>query len=117
MVSFASWSAWCLVVLMACYFWARFGIDFYTEYPLRYSDCVCALAYTLLCTWFLIIDDWNKLHMLWLAIVPLLALVAPRFASRVFGPGRRKQLLTQRAAARNDIDMTSPAGAAVQKPA
>ena len=92
---------------MALYFWARIGIDFYTGYPLRYSDCLCVLAYTLLCSWFVIIDDWNKLHMLWLAILPLLALVAPRFATQAFSPRRRKRLLTQLAAARNDVDMTS----------
>src|SRR6266566_8061907 len=114
MFSVASWSAWCLVALMACYFWARIGIDFYTGYALRHSDCICALAYTLLCTWFFIIYDWNKLHMLWLAILPLCALIAPRFASQVFSPRRRKRLLTQLAAERNDIDMTSPADVAGQ---
>jgi hypothetical protein len=97
------------VVLMALYFWARIGIDFYTGYALRYSDCLCALAYTLLCSWFFIIDDWNKLHMLWLAILPLLALVAPRFATEVFSPRRRRHMVTQIAAARVDVDMTSPA--------
>jgi hypothetical protein len=91
MYSVASWSAWCLVALMACYFWARIGIDFYTGYSLRHSDCLCALAYTLLCTWFFIIYDWNKLHMLWLATLPLFALVAPRFVTP-FGPRRRKRL-------------------------
>jgi hypothetical protein len=91
MYSVASWSAWCLVALMACYFWARIGIDFYTDYPPRHSDCLCALAYTLLCTWFFIIYDWNKLHMLWLATLPLFALVAPRFVNP-FSPRRRKRL-------------------------
>src|SRR6266496_6557504 len=107
MYSVAGWSAWCLVALMALYFWARIGIDFYTGYALRYSDCLCALAYTLLCSWFFIIDDWNKLHMLWLALLPLIALIAPRFTAEVFSPRRRKRLLTQLAAERNDIDMTS----------
>jgi hypothetical protein len=109
MHSFASWSVWCLVALMALYFWARIGIDFYTGYPLRYADCACALAYTLLCSWFFIIYDWNKLHLLWLALLPLLALVAPRFATEVFSPQRRKRLLAQIAAARIDVDMTSNA--------
>ena len=114
MYSVASWSAWCLVVLMALYFWARIGIDFYTGYPLRYSDCVCALAYTLLCSWFVIIDDWNKLHMLWLALLPLFVFVAPRFAIQAFSPRRRKRLLTQIAAERTDINMTSHASVAGQ---
>ena len=109
MYSVASWSAWCLVVLMALYFWARIGIDFYTAYPPRYSDCLCALAYTLMCSWFFIIDDWNKLHMLWLAFLPLFVFVAPRFAAEVFNP-HRKRLATQLAAARVDVDMTSHAG-------
>jgi len=112
MYSFASWSAWCLVVLMALYFWARIGIDFYTGYPLRYADCACALAYTLLCSWFFIIYDWDKLHMLWLAVLPLFGLVAPRFATQAFSPQRRKRLLTQLAAERIDVDMTSHAGSA-----
>src|ERR1700730_10110747 len=109
MQSFASWSAWCLVMLMALYFWARIGIDFYTGYPLRYSDCLCALAYTLLCTWFFIIYDWNKLHMLWLAVLPLCSLVGPRFAPQAFSPHRREHLLTQLATERADVDMTSRA--------
>jgi hypothetical protein len=96
-------------MLMALYFWARIGIDFYTGYPLRYSDCLCALAYTLLCTWFFIIYDWNKLHMLWLAVLPLCALVGPRFATQAFSPHRRKHLLTQLATERADVDMTSRA--------
>ena len=107
MYSFAGWSIWCLVVLVALYFWARIGIDFYTGFPLRYADCACALAYTLLGSWFFIIYDWNKLHLLWLAILPLLALVGPRFATEVFSPQRRKHPLAQLAAERIDVDMTS----------
>ena len=110
MYSVASWSAWCLVALMALYFWARIGIDFYTGYSLRYSDCLCALAYTLLCSWFVIIDDWNKLHMLWLALLPLFALAAPRFAAEVFSP-RRRRMARQLAAKRLDVDMTRHARA------
>jgi hypothetical protein len=99
---------------MALYFWARIGIDFYTEYPLRYADCACALSYTLTCSWFFIIYDWDKLHMLWLAILPLIGLVAPRFAAQAFSPQRRKHVLTQLAAARIDVDMTSQANGAVK---
>jgi hypothetical protein len=44
--------------------------------------------------------------MLWLAILPLFALVAPRFAAEVFSPRRRRRMTTQLAAARIDVDMT-----------
>ena len=39
-----------------------------------------------------IITDWNKLHMLWLAILPVFALIAPRLASQAFSPRRRQRL-------------------------
>jgi len=106
MHSIAGWSTWCLVALVALYFWARMGIDFYTQYPPRYSDSLCALSLTLFCTWFLIISDWDKLHMLWLAPLPLAALAAPKFAVRAFsmrGPGR---LWARLAAQKIDLDMT-----------
>jgi hypothetical protein len=74
MHSIAGWSTWCLVALAALYFWARIGVDVYTHYPPRYSDSLCALSLTLFCTWFLIIPDWDKLHMLWLATLPLAGL-------------------------------------------
>jgi Na+-driven multidrug efflux pump len=106
MHAFAGWSVWCLVAAMALYFWARIGIDFYTNHPPRYSDCLCALALTLCCTWFLIIYDWNKLHMLWLAMLVLLALAAPSFAARAFSPHWSDRLWARFAADRLDLDMT-----------
>ena len=102
----AGWFIWCLVAMMALYFWARMGIDFYTSYPPRYSDCLCALALTLVCSWFFIIYDWDKLHMLWLAMLPLLALAAPQFATRAFSPRWRDRLSARFAASRVDLDMT-----------
>jgi len=44
--------------------------------------------------------------MLWLAILPLLALAAPQFAARAFFPRWRDRLWARFAASRVDLDMT-----------
>jgi hypothetical protein len=76
---FAEWGVWFLIAFAAALHWGLITSDAFVGHRIKLRDALQAWAYTVLCGWFFIIQEWNKLHMLWLALLPFL--VAQRLSS------------------------------------
>ena len=77
----SGWIVWCLVAWAALLGWAQMNAKATIKEPIYVGDGAQVLSLTLLTTWFYLIPEWDKLHLLWLA--PLLfgvssALKVPR---------------------------------------
>jgi hypothetical protein len=65
------WCVWAVFLLAMLIYWAEIGFDIYSNKPVYISDAFRALACTLATNWFFVLSDWNKLHLLWLALAVL----------------------------------------------
>jgi hypothetical protein len=65
------WGAWAVFLLAMLIYWAEIGFDIYSHKPVYIADAFRALACTLATSWFFVLPDWNKLHLLWLALAVL----------------------------------------------
>jgi hypothetical protein len=65
------WGAWAVFLLATLIYWAEIGYDVYTTKHVYISDAFGALACTLATSWFLVLPDWSKLHLLWMALAVL----------------------------------------------
>jgi hypothetical protein len=79
LLRFAEWSVWFLIAFAAALHWGLITSDAFVGHRIKLRDALQAWAYTVLCGWFFIIPEWNKLHMIWLALLPFL--IAQRLSS------------------------------------
>ena len=63
------WSVWGLFLLATIIYWLELGFDILSEVDILLSDALRAVACTLVTSWFLLIPEWNKLHLFWLALL------------------------------------------------
>ena len=73
----SGWILWCLVVGAALIGWVRISAKAATHETIYVADSAQVLLLTLLASWFYLIPEWEKLHLLWLA--PLFYGVATYF--------------------------------------
>ncbi len=62
------WAIWSVFLVATVIYWAEIGFDILSGKSIFLSDAFRALACTLLTTWFLLIPEWDKLHLFWLAL-------------------------------------------------
>jgi hypothetical protein len=75
----AGWTVWFLIAFAAAIHWALITSDAFVGPRIKLRDALQAWAYPVLCGWFFIIPEWNKVHMIWLALIPFL--IAQRLSS------------------------------------
>jgi hypothetical protein len=63
------WGMWAVFLLSTLIYWAELSFDIYSNKAIYISDAFRALTCTLVTSWFLLVPDWNKLHLFWLAFV------------------------------------------------
>jgi hypothetical protein len=61
------WAMWSVFLAATVIYWAEIGFDILSGRSIFLSDGFRALACTLLTSWFLLIPEWDKLHLFWLA--------------------------------------------------
>jgi len=61
------WGIWTVLLLATLIHWAEISFDIYSNQAVYMSDAFRALACTLATSWFLLVPEWNKLHLFWLA--------------------------------------------------
>jgi len=69
--SIAGWAMWGVFLLATVVYWLEIGFDILSEVNIFLSDALRALACTLVTSWFLLIPEWDKLHLFWLALLIL----------------------------------------------
>ena len=69
--SIAGWAMWGVFLLATVVYWLEIGFDILSEVNIFLSDALRALACTLVTSWFLLIPEWSKLHLFWLALLIL----------------------------------------------
>ena len=62
LLRFAEWSVWFLIAFAAALHWGLITSDAFVGHRIKLRDALQAWAYTVLCGWFFIIPEWNKLH-------------------------------------------------------
>ena len=67
--SIAGWAMWGVFLLATVIYWLEIGFDILSEVTIFLSDALRALACTLVTSWFLLIPEWSKLHLFWLALL------------------------------------------------
>ena len=67
----AGWAMWVVFLIATIIYWLEIGFDILSEVNILLSDALRALACTLVTSWFLLIPEWNKLHLFWLALLIL----------------------------------------------
>ena len=67
----AGWAMWGVFLVATIVYWLEIGFDILSEVNIFLSDALRALACTLVTSWFLLIPEWNKLHLFWLALLIL----------------------------------------------
>src|SRR3954470_19526337 len=88
MTAFAGWIAWTATLALSVYYWLGMAADFAHERTPQHTHAYYALIYTLVCSWFFVIPEWSKLHLLWLTPMAFLAL----FGGRIIGFFYRRHL-------------------------
>ena len=61
------WGIWTVFLLATLIYWAEISFDIYSNKAVYMSDAFRTLACTLATSWFLLVPEWNKLHLFWLA--------------------------------------------------
>ena len=84
MIAFAEWIAWAATLALSLYYWLGIAADFAHERTPRHTHAFYALTYTLLCSWFFVIPEWSKLHLLWLTPMVFLALFGGRIIAFLY---------------------------------
>jgi hypothetical protein len=69
--SIAGWAMWGVFLLATVVYWLEIGFDILSEVDIFLSDACRALACTLATSWFLLVPEWNKLHLFWIALLIL----------------------------------------------
>src|SRR5262245_27517913 len=67
----AGWTMWAIFLAATIVYWLEIGFDILSEVNIFLSDALRALACTLVTSWFLLVPEWNKLHLFWLALLIL----------------------------------------------
>jgi hypothetical protein len=70
----AGWGLWVLVALSALFAWHTVLVDALVGRRVRFINSASAVVLTWLASWFLILDQLNKLHLLWILPTVLVAL-------------------------------------------
>ena len=65
------WTMWAVFLLATIIYWLEISFDILSGVKILLSDAFRALACTLVTNWFLLIPDWDKLHLYWLALLIL----------------------------------------------
>ena len=65
------WTMWAVFLLATIIYWLEISFDILSGVKIFLSDAFRALACTLVTNWFLLIPDWDKLHLFWLALLIL----------------------------------------------
>jgi len=63
------WTMWAVFLIATIIYWLEIGFDILSEVNIFLSDAFRALACTLVTSWFLLVPEWNKLHLFWLALL------------------------------------------------
>jgi hypothetical protein len=63
------WTMWGVFLIATIIYWLEIGFDILSEVNIFLSDAFRALACTLVTSWFLLVPEWNKLHLFWLALL------------------------------------------------
>jgi hypothetical protein len=63
------WSMWAIFLAATVIYWLEIGFDILSGVNIFLSDAFRALACTLVTSWFLLVPEWNKLHLFWLALL------------------------------------------------
>ena len=69
--SIVGWAMWGVFLLATVIYWLEIGFDILSEVNILLSDAFRALACTLVTSWFVLVPEWNKLHLFWLALLIL----------------------------------------------
>src|SRR5262245_29811476 len=69
--SIAGWAMWGVFLTATVIYWLEIGFDILSEVTILLSDACRALACTLVTSWFLLVPEWNKLHLFWIALLIL----------------------------------------------
>jgi len=70
----AGWGLWILVALLALFAWHTVLVDGLVGRRLRFINTASAVVLTWLASWFVILDQLNKLHLLWILPAVFVAL-------------------------------------------
>jgi len=62
------WGMWAVFLLATLIYWAEIGFDVYSSKAVYISDAFRTVTCTLATSWFLLVPEWNKLHLFWLAL-------------------------------------------------
>ena len=65
------WTMWAVFLLATIIYWLEISFNILSGVKIFLSDAFRALACTLVTNWFLLIPDWDKLHLFWLALLIL----------------------------------------------
>jgi hypothetical protein len=68
------WGLWALVVLLALFAWHTILVSVLDGRRVRFMTAASALVLTWLASWFAIVADLNKLHLLWILPAVFVAL-------------------------------------------
>ena len=63
------WAIWAVFLVATIIYWLEIGFDILSGVSMLLSDAFRALACTLVTSWFLLVPEWNKLHLFWLALL------------------------------------------------
>ena len=63
------WAIWTVFLVATIIYWLEIGFDILSGANIFLSDAFRALACTLVTSWFLLVPEWNKLHLFWLALL------------------------------------------------
>jgi len=69
----AGWGLWILVALLALFAWHTVLVDALVGRRVRFINTASAVVLTWLASWFVILEQLNKLHLLW--ILPVVFVV------------------------------------------
>jgi hypothetical protein len=63
------WAIWTVFLVATIIYWLEIGFDILSGVNIFLSDAFRALACTLVTNWFLLVPEWNKLHLFWIALL------------------------------------------------
>ena len=63
------WAMWGVFLIGTLIYWAEIGFDVLSSKAILISDAFRAIACTQITSWFLLVPEWSKLHLFWLALI------------------------------------------------
>ena len=82
------WTMWAVFLLATVIYWLEISFDILSGVKILLSDAFRALACTLVTNWFLLIPDWDKLHLFWFALLHRVPTSSPIHSGHA--PGSRQ---------------------------